>query len=281
MVVSEGSAKMTDFKQKKYTVCGYDMRILHQHQLDIASEIDRICRKNHIKYSLYGGSVIGAVRHNGFIPWDHDIDIAMPRRDYEKFIKICKKDLSDNYFFSCYKTEDLYPNNWGKMRNTTTVFLEQELAELPIHNGVFVDVHPIDNIIPAFLGIQVKMAGFWSCVHHVKIGYDKRKNWKTRVYKLFSVLPLSTINWLRDITMRMFQPFQTKYVYKIAHPNLGVYPIPRNTFEDLIEHSFEDKVFFIPRNYDEFLTKRYGNYMDYPPESEIAECCTSIIDCKL
>ena len=70
----------------KYTVCGYDMEVLHARQLELAAELDRICRQEGIKYSLYGGSVIGAVRHNGFIPWDHDIDIAMPRKDYEKFI---------------------------------------------------------------------------------------------------------------------------------------------------------------------------------------------------
>ena len=72
----------------KYKVCGYDMEVLHARQLELACELDRICRKENIKYSLYGGSVIGAVRHNGFIPWDHDIDIAMPRKDYEKFIDV-------------------------------------------------------------------------------------------------------------------------------------------------------------------------------------------------
>ena len=79
----------------------------------------------------------------------------------------------------------------------------------------------------------------------------------------------------------MFKYLPTKYVYKVAHPNNGVYPIPRCTFEDLEEHIFEDRMFFIPKNYDEFLRKRYGDYMQIPPESKVYECCTTIVECKL
>lgn len=265
----------------KYRVCGYDMEVLHRRQLEIAVEIDRICRKNGFKYSLYGGSVIGAVRHNGFIPWDHDIDMCMPRKDYEKFRKYCKKHPSENFFFSNYFSEKKYPNNWGKMRSTYTVFQEKELEGLGIHNGVFVDVHPIDNIIPLFLKLQVKVAGFWACVHHVKVGMDYPKNFKRFIYKLFGILPLAVINFNRDLAMKFFDWLPTKYVYKISHPNNGIYPIKRSTFEDLIEHKFEDQTFFIPKDYDEFLRKRYGNYMEYPPEAEETECCTTITECKL
>ena len=67
----------------------------------------------------------------------------------------------------------------------------------------------------------------------------------------------------------------------MAHPNNGIYVIERSTFEDLMEHQFEGYQFFIPRNYDEFLTERYGDYMQIPPESEVHECCTSIVECEL
>ena len=265
----------------KYKVCGYDMEVLHARQLEIAAEVDRICRENGFRYSLYGGSVIGAVRHNGFIPWDHDIDLCMPRKDYEKFRKYCKKHPSEKFFFSNYYSEKKYPNNWGKMRSTNTVFQEKELVGLDIHNGVFIDIHPIDNILPVFLKLQVKIASFWACVHHVKVGMKYPKNFKRVIYKIFGILPLRLINFNRDFAMKLFDWLPTKYVYKICHPNNGVYPIKRSTFEDLIEHKFEDKTFFIPKDYDEFLRKRYGNYMEFPPEAEETECCTSITECKL
>ena len=266
----------------KYTVCGYDMEILHDRMLEIATEVDRICREQGFKCSLYGGSVIGAVRHNGFIPWDHDIDMCMPRKDYDKFVKYMKKHPNEKIFFSNYSAEKRYPNSWGKVRLNGTVFLEKELATLTdIHKGVFIDLHPIDNIVPKLLPLQVKLNMFWSCVGKVKSGIYNGSAKKRSVYKLFSWLPYGVINALRGGAMKMFKHFPTKYVYKVAHPNNGIYPIDRCTFEDLIEHKFEDKKFFIPKNYDEFLTKRYGDYMQIPPESEVYECCTSIIECKL
>lgn len=266
----------------KYTVKGYDMDIVHDRMLQIATEVDRICREQGFKCSLYGGSVIGAVRHNGFIPWDHDIDMCMPRKDYDKFVKYMKKHPNEKIFFSNYSAEKRYPNSWGKVRLNGTVFLEQELSPITeLHKGVFIDLHPIDNIIPKLLPLQVKLAMFWSSVGKVKSGIYNGSAKKRSIYKLFSWLPYGVINFYRGFAMKMFKYLPTKYVYKVAHPNNGIYPIPRCTFEDLIDHKFENKTFLIPKNYDEFLTKRYGNYMEIPPESEIYDCCQSIIECEL
>ena len=266
----------------KYKVCGYDMDVLHERMLEIALEVVKICREQGLKCSLYGGSVLGAVRHNGFIPWDHDIDMCMPRKDYDKFVKYMLKHPNEKIFFSNYKSEKRYPNSWGKVRLNDTVFLEKELASLKeLHNGVFVDMHPIDNIFPKTLNFQVRSAMFWSCVGKVKSGIYTGSVRKKRIYGIFAVLPYCVINSFRGLSMKAFKLFKTKYVYKVAHPNNGIYPIKRETFEDLIEPDFEGNKFFIPRNYDEFLSKRYGDYMKLPPESEIYECCTSIIQCRL
>lgn len=266
----------------KYKVCGYDMEILHNRMLQIAVEVDKICRENGWKCSLYGGSVIGAVRHNGFIPWDHDIDMCMPRKDYDKFLKYMLKNPNEKIFFSNYRSEKRYPNNWGKVRLNGTVFVEKELAPLKeLHTGVFIDLHPIDNIFPAFLTVQVRLSSFWSCVGKTKSGIYSGRSKKKIVYQLFSWMPYSVINVFRGFSMKMFKPFHTRYTYKVAHPNNGIYPIEREIFEELIEHKFEDYIFYIPRNYDKFLSDRYGDYMKLPPESEIYECCTSIVECKL
>ena len=266
----------------KYKVHNYDMDVVHARMMEIATEVDRICRENGWKCSLYGGSIIGAVRHDGFIPWDHDIDMAMPRKDYDRFLRYMQTHKNDKIFLSDYHTERRYPNNWGKVRLNGTVFLERELAHLTeLHKGVFIDLHPIDNIIPCLLSIQVRFSQFWACVTHMKCGMDKRKGLKVLPYKAFALLPFPVINFFKDITLKAFKHCKTKYVYKIVHPNNGIYPIPRNTFEDLIEHKFENTTFLIPRNYDEFLRRRYGNYMEIPPEAEEYDCCKSIVECKL
>lgn len=266
----------------KYKVGEYDMEVVHARMLEIATEVDRICREHGWRCSLYGGSVIGAVRHNGFIPWDHDIDMAMPRKDYDQFVKYMLKHPNEKIFFSNYKSEKRYPNSWGKVRLNGTVFLEQELATLTeLHSGIFIDLHPIDNIVPVFLKLQVRLAMFWSCVGKTKSGIYEGSKKKQMVYKLFSWLPYGVINTMRAGAMKLFKHLPTKSVYKVAHPNNGVYPIPRCTFEDLEEHVFEDRSFLIPKNYDEFLRKRYGDYMQIPPESEVYDCCKTIVECKL
>ena len=266
----------------KYKVRGYDMEELHSRMLTIAVEVDRICRENGWKCSLYGGSIIGAVRHKGFIPWDHDIDMAMPRKDYDEFLNFMRNHPNKLIFLSDYHTEERYPNNWGKVRLNGTVFQEKELLPITeLHNGVFIDLHAIDNIVPIFLHLQVRLSVFWSCVGKFKSGMDNRRSVKTFIYGLFAFLPYRVINFFRDITIKAFKYINTKYVYKVVHPNNGIYPIPRTTFEDLCEHEFEGRMFFIPKNYDEFLRKRYGDYMQFPPESEVYDCCTTIVKLEM
>lgn len=267
---------------KKYTVCGYDMKLLHNRQLQIAKEVFRICEENGLKCSLYGGSIIGAVRHQGFVPWDHDIDLCMPRKDYEKLFIILKKNDNPLIFLSEYRTEKRYPNSWAKVRLNNTVFQEKELESLDeLHNGVFVDLHPIDNVYKITLKIQVRLTMFWTCVSKAKSNIYEGKKIKKIIYKCFSILPYTLINWFRHVSMSIFKNCNTKYVYKICHPNYGVYLIERTTFEDLIKAKFENECFYIPRNYDQFLRKRYGDYMKLPPESEIEECCSTITKCVL
>ena len=258
------------------------MDVLHDRMLTIAIAVDSLCRDLGLKCSLYGGSIIGAVRHKGFIPWDHDIDMAMPRKDYDILLKYVKEHPSDTLFFSTYHSERRYPNNWCKVRLRGTIFQEKELEPLAeLENGVFIDLHPIDNIIPFFLKAQVRLTMFWTCVGKVKSGIYKGSKTRKFLYSFFSWIPYNIINTIRDFNMKLFKPFRTRFVYKISHPNNGIYPIQRETFEDLIETDFAGHRFFIPKKYDEFLRNRYGDYMIIPPESEVENCCTTILKCKL
>ena len=129
-----------------YNVCGVDIKLIQKKMLEIICEVDRICREEKINYILYGGSLIGAIRHKGFSPWDDDLDIAMLREDYDKFVKIASCKFSNEFVFCTTETENKYPYNFGKVRARNTIFKEEFTADLDINHGIWIDVIPMDYI---------------------------------------------------------------------------------------------------------------------------------------
>ena len=122
------------------------LKQIQQTELEIASEIFRICRKHQLRCSLVGGSAIGAVRHHGFIPWDDDIDLAMPRKDYERFSSLCKEELSENYFLQDFDTEENCAYIFAKVRKNDTYMPEEYSKHIKMHQGIWVDVFIYDNV---------------------------------------------------------------------------------------------------------------------------------------
>ena len=115
---------------EQYQVGGFDIKLLQNKMLGILLEIDRICRENNIRYLLDGGSMLGAVRHHGFIPWDDDADVMMPRDDYDRFIEIAPRALGKKYVFQCIENTREYPYNFGKVFDTSTEFYEKFTAKI-------------------------------------------------------------------------------------------------------------------------------------------------------
>ena len=129
------------------------LRDVQKVQLEILLEFDRICRKHGLKYLLFAGTLLGAVRHKGFIPWDDDIDVCMLRGDYERFLTVCKDELSAELFLQTTDTDREYPLQFAKLRKNNTRFVEKSMSDLKIHHGVFIDIFPLDNVMPhSFIG---------------------------------------------------------------------------------------------------------------------------------
>ncbi|MDI9487826.1 MAG: LicD family protein, partial [Bacillota bacterium] len=130
----------------KYKICQYDIREVQKKLLMILIEFDRICRKHNIKYSLEGGTLLGAIKYKGFVPWDDDIDIVMERPEYERFLKVCKRELNEDYFLQNNRTVKHFPLNYSKLHMNNTLYVQESTAFLNIHQGLFIDIFPVDKI---------------------------------------------------------------------------------------------------------------------------------------
>ena len=122
-----------------------EKKALQLRELEILDFFADVCKRNGLRYFIIAGTLLGAVRHGGFIPWDDDIDVAMPRRDFNKFAKICKKELPDGYFFQSSKTEKEYPFFFAKLRRDGDTVNESILESHDIHKGCYIDVFPLDK----------------------------------------------------------------------------------------------------------------------------------------
>lgn len=242
----------------KYKVGDYDIELLHKEMLKIMCKIDMICRKHNIHYILFGGTMLGAVRHGGFIPWDDDADLAMPREDYDRFVEIANTELPEGYRFECYENTEEYPYNFGKVRSVNTVFREKFTGKLNINHGVYVDIFPMDYADVDFAK-RGKFIGRLTAIKYYKLGIIKGKK-----YLPFSVLGVKTINKMISKALRYHYGIGDGYCQLCLRGPKDVI-VPRSLFTDVIDIPFENYKFFIPKEYDAYLTSKYGDYMQLPP----------------
>ena len=120
------------------------LRKLQLCELEILLEFVRICEQFSLRYYLVGGTLLGAVRHQGFIPWDDDIDVAMPREDYDRFAQIAPRELAPQYFYQSPKTDPNYFLTYAKIRKNGTEVYEERFKDAKFHKGVFIDIFPLD-----------------------------------------------------------------------------------------------------------------------------------------
>ena len=245
----------------------YDIKDVQNVMLDILSAIDAVCRKHNIRYVLDGGTMLGAVRHQGFIPWDDDADIIMMREDYERFIDVANKELSSEYRFECMENTPEYPYNFGKVRAVNTIFREKFTCNLNINHGVYVDIFPMDDVENVLYPFFARIVSALTTLRYCKLGILKKR----AKHIPFLVLPIKTINKISKKVM-MYHYRKSDMVRKLSHQGPNKPPIPKTIFTDTVEVPYEDRSFFIPREFHEYLTGRYGDYMKLPPEEKRVPC---------
>ena len=244
---------------------------LHDTELEILQEIDRICKKNNINFFLVGGTLLGAVRHKGFIPWDDDLDIGMFREDYDRFIDIAIKEIDDKYFVHCDKTDKHYWLPFCKVKKNNTTFIEEFTnGKKSKHSGVFVDIFPVDKTganynINRIKGLLIRNISDCLLVKEGKISLQE-----TRHFILGKILTLFSKEKLIKIQNGIINKYQNDD-YVVGW--IGVYHIKKELLkkEDafpLVDVVFENKKYKAYNNYDYYLRSLYGNYMELPPVEE-------------
>ena len=228
--------------------------------LDILIDFDNFCKKENLKYSLAYGTAIGAVRHNGFIPWDDDIDVIMPRKDYEIF-KERYKNRKYALLSECTK-KYYYP--YSKLIDSK--YPVKEFARKEENMAIWIDIFPIDVID----NCQWKIRLLRTLKHLFWIKGTCKENDSTKVkYKLMrffsNFLSFKSMNKIyKNVILSQNKKNEKRYVCA-AFPYEEKELFKENIFEEIIECSFENHNFLLIKNYDKYLTQLYGEYMVLPP----------------
>ena len=243
--------------------------IEHQQALyELLIELDRVCKKLHIKYSLFAGTMLGAVRHNGFIPWDDDADILMSRKEYEKFMKEADGILDSEKFYLQREFSEHFPMFFSKLRLNGTACLEKyHPKDVKSHQGVYIDIFPCDDAANTNVGRKIQF--LCSKVVIAKSLYARGYETDSALKKLFMygcrLLPLAP--FLRCVKKESpTSDYVHTFLGSASAYEKNIYP--RKWFDNSVELTFEKHKFMVADHYKDILKKIYGDYMKLPPEDE-------------
>lgn len=246
--------------------------------LDLLQEFDRLCRKAGIKYWIFFGSLLGTVRHKGFIPWDDDVDIVVPRKDFDRLYRITNEEFGvhEPYFMQNPRTDPSFPQRILRFRRSdTSSIMEYDLGNLqkhpdmtPYNMGLALAIFPLDNLPKSkfVLGLQQKIAGM-GVSYRTEGDYGRKKPLINLICRISDIF----------VTEKFIVNF-IQWMYRICRKNRtgmvqsydGFYPEDNNIwhiedYDETIYLPFEDILVPVPAGYDRILTAKYNDYMKFPP----------------
>ena len=257
---------------------------MQQIELEMLIEVDRICRENDINYQVDGGTLLGAVRHQGFIPWDDDVDVRMLREDYERFCQVCMTKLDKNkYFLQTHKTDPGYRWGYARILRNGTYFSRQNQEMLTMKRGIFIDIFPCDGM-PENKLLKTFYNAVCFCgrkILYSPVGAIHEKNLiKKFIYKLLQLLPASAGFGLFNLLIKKYKGKNTRLIRTLGwngpEENLGFL---RNWILNSCELPFENIMVKAPADYHGYLSFMFGeDYMSPPPkEKQIPKHTATII----
>lgn len=259
-----------------------DLRKLQDVELKMLVEFIKICDRHNLRYFVIGGTCLGAVRHSGFIPWDDDIDIGMPRKDYTKFQCIAPNELPEYLFVQHFKSESGFLLTYSKIRNSNTTFIEETVADLNINHGVYIDIFPLDGVPNCQIKYRIHELLVRLLANALWINQKLSKpRWYTKVIMRLIITWYSPSDVHKMITSRL-----KKYCFddsRLVSNYFGAYGarevVPKDYFGEGCKLKFEGISVNAPSIYDKYLTNIYGDYMKLPPkDKQVSHHETQVID---
>ncbi len=249
------------------------MTDLQKTEFNILVSFISACDRLGLKYYLLGGTLLGAVRHRGFIPWDDDIDVGMLRADYEVFLHEGQKLLPESYFLQTFETDPDYPQCFAKLRDSGTTFIETSVRHRKINHGVYIDIFPLDyypekTVQQRLLRLKLRALFFRQRSEFYLPEYNK----VTLNSLLFGPLSRALFPTTQSIVRNMDQTLRSVPDSALVCNYCGAWgereTAPLSWFGDGVYGTFEGLPVRLPAAYDCWLTKVYGNYMELPPEEK-------------
>lgn len=249
-------------------------------EVELLDEFVRICKKHNLKYYLMFGSLLGAVRHKGFIPWDEDMDVALFRADYNRFREVVLEELKEGYFFHDYITDKNNPSSIVRIRKDGTVFASDKALKLGMtHNGFWIDIFPIDNVdcensfifkLQRILNKPLRRLIFHRALKDCTgLSYS----WLRRIlHSVSCILPLRIWQNIREIVFQLNKNDNSEYcvIFSATYPCNTL--VPKKVYGEPVKVEFEGKFYNAPQDWDLLLTQIYGDYMTPPPEEKRKIC---------
>lgn len=250
----------------------YKLKELKITLFEILEEVDKICEKNSIPYVLVGGTLLGAKRHRGFIPWDDDLDIAMLRSDYERFERIASSALPDTLYLKNFHTDKNYYLPFGKICKKETIYITDIDSSQTSNNEIFIDIFPLDfaekenSFFQKLQALIVK--GLKSVIIRKKKLKVKRTSFSVKVMQLLC-FPFSfqTLMKWQERTMKLCKSKSAKYIINLGSNYSYIkQTMPKEVYFPTGKIEFEGKEFQAPADVEYYLNRIYGpNYMELPP----------------
>ena len=250
---------------------GVEVSALQNKEYEILCDFKRLCDRYNLKYYLSDGTLLGAVRHKGFIPWDDDIDVAMPYSDYCLFLNVAQQELGEKYFVQNQETEINFPSPFTKIRLNTSVFLDSSFMDWHINHGVWIDIFPIVRTTTHRYKIVKIILKFCKILQMDDLIDSNRKAF----FDIYGIKIHALKAFYKIFPLKMRQEIHKKLLKLICNHKRGdkcfeMYGsnsklFPCDLFIGSMELEFNGGMFSVPPQYSKYLEISYGDYMTLPP----------------